>query len=145
MWQRRGIFHECFRMKRNTWSSHRIILPKINMTGIVGRPTRSTRGSACSITLSPSLCPATCSHKRFIKCFFFCSRLSSKDTEQRPLTCCVMCNTWDCNTNKTNTCLHNRNGSVSDSSPVNWTNDNTCRNKGADSGDECVNGIHDYY
>ena len=44
----------------NTWSSQRTIFPSISANGIVGSPTNKNKGSAFSITSSPSLWPKTC-------------------------------------------------------------------------------------
>lgn len=43
-------------------SSHRIIRPIINATGIAGNPISKTSGSEFSIICNPSLCPITCKH-----------------------------------------------------------------------------------
>ena len=56
---RNGTLLEVRLKNASTLSSQRTIFPRINIMGIVGNPTRSTNGSAFSITDKPSLWPTT--------------------------------------------------------------------------------------
>jgi len=56
---RSGTLLELRLKNARTLSSQRTILPRINIMGIVGNPTRRTNGSAFSITDKPSLWPTT--------------------------------------------------------------------------------------
>lgn len=61
---RSGTLLELRLKNARTLSSQRTILPRINIMGIVGNPTRRTNGSAFSITDKPSLWPTTWTENR---------------------------------------------------------------------------------
>lgn len=62
---RSGTLLELRLKNARTLSSQRTILPRINIMGIVGNPTRRTNGSAFSITDKPSLWPTTWTENRY--------------------------------------------------------------------------------
>jgi len=60
MWPNKGKRKLFLNHSFNSWSSQRISLDRIRTTGMEGRPTRSTTGSDCSITVLPLSFPRTC-------------------------------------------------------------------------------------